>query len=107
MKLLTHLTLLMESEHYSDRTIQQYRRWVMDFILFHYKKHPLKLSDNEIRLYLLSLQHYRGLRTRKTEQCKSALLYLYRNVLGRSDFHITDETHPVHTPHPVMLEPEL
>lgn len=104
MKLLTHLSLLMESEHYSERTIQQYKMWVSDFILFHYKRHPLKLSETEVQLYLYSLEHYRKLRPYKLMQCKSALLYLYRNVLGKTDFHIPDAAHPVHAPHPAMAE---
>ncbi|AXJ00144.1 Phage integrase, N-terminal SAM-like domain [Cyclonatronum proteinivorum] len=106
MKLLTHLRLLMESEHYSERTIRQYKGWISDLIHFHYKRHPLSLSDAEIRLYLHALRHYHGLKRYKLNQCESAILYLYRNVLGKTDFVITDEQHPIHSPHPVMLETE-
>lgn len=104
MKLLTHLSLLMESQHYSERTISQYKFWITDFIRFHYKQHPANLSETEVRLYLNAQRHYRRLSRYKQAQCEAALLYLYRNVLGITDFHITDENHPTHAPHPVLLE---
>ena len=67
--------------HYSLRTEQSYVDWVRRFILFHHKRHPAEMGASEIRDFLSHLAVDRGVSASTQNQAKSALLFLYREVL--------------------------
>jgi len=67
----------------SLRTEQAYLGWIRRYIRYHGRRHPLDLSELEIVDYLTHIAE-RGAVTRSTQmQALSALLFLYREVLGR------------------------
>jgi integron integrase len=69
-------------KHYSIRTEQAYVDWVRRFILFHGKRHPRGLGHAQVEAFLTDLA-VRGRVSASTQnQAKSALLFLYRQVLG-------------------------
>jgi site-specific recombinase XerD len=68
--------------HYSARTEDAYVFWVRKFILFHNKKHPAQMREPEITLYVSWLATERRLAASTQNQALSALLFLYRHVLG-------------------------
>lgn len=70
--------------HYSIRTEQVYIDWIRRFILFHGKRHPLELGGVEVAAFLTHLAVERGVAAATQNQAKSAILFLYRVVLGRS-----------------------
>lgn len=68
--------------HYSIRTEEAYVDWARRFILFHGKRHPADMGAEEIRDFLSHLASARNVSASTQNQAKSALLFLYKEVLG-------------------------
>jgi integron integrase len=69
--------------HYSMRTEEAYVSWIKRFILFHGKRHPLEMGEDEITRFLSALA-VRGQVSASTQnQARCALVFLYRHVLGQ------------------------
>jgi site-specific recombinase XerD len=64
-------------------THTSYLYWAKNFVRFHGRS-PLELGKEEIRRYLLHLLDERKLARASVNQALCALLFLYRQVLGRS-----------------------
>ncbi|MFZ3193319.1 MAG: integron integrase [Moraxellaceae bacterium] len=69
-------------KHYSLRTEQSYCGWVKRFVLFHNKRHPSEMGAVEVTAYLSYLAVEQGVSSSTHQQALSALLFLYREVLG-------------------------
>src|SRR5690242_588401 len=69
--------------HYSRRTEKAYVFWVRRFVLFNRRKHPLDMGSAEVRLFLTDLAVRQKVAASTQNQAFSALLFLYRDVLGR------------------------
>ena len=68
--------------HYSIRTEEAYVDWARRFVLFHGKRHPADMGAEEIRDFLSHLASERNVSASTQNQAKSALLFLYKEVLG-------------------------
>ena len=68
--------------HYSIRTEQVYVDWARRFILHHGKRHPRDMGAAEVESFLSHLAVARNVSAATQNQAKSALLFLYREVLG-------------------------
>lgn len=68
--------------HYSIRTEEAYVGWARRFILFHGKRHPGEMGAGEVRDFLSYMASERNVSTSTQNQAKSALLFLYKDVLG-------------------------
>lgn len=71
-------------KHYSIRTEMQYLQWVKRFILFHHKRHPREMGGPEVEAFLSHLATHGNVSSSTQNQALSALLFLYREVLGIS-----------------------
>ena len=80
-KLLDRVRAEIRVRHYSLRTEQTYVDWVRRFILFHDKRHPKEMGAGEVRDFLSHLAVDRNVSASTQNQAKSALLFLYREVL--------------------------
>ena len=69
-------------EHYSIRTEQAYVGWIKRFIWFHGKQHPARLGPADVEAFLTDLAVARHVAAPTQNQAKSALLFLYEEVLG-------------------------
>lgn len=69
--------------HYRIRTEDAYTQWVKRFILFHDKRHPLEMGEAEVIAFLNHLAVRRDVAASTQNQALSALLFLYKVVLGR------------------------
>ena len=69
-------------KHYSLRTEQAYCGWIKRFVLFHGKRHPSALGPAEVEAFLTALAVRDRVAASTQNQAKSALLFLYREVLG-------------------------
>ena len=69
--------------HYSYRTEEAYVDWVRRFILFHQKRHPESMGEEEIRAFLTHLASDRNVAASTQNQALSAILFLYREVLHK------------------------
>jgi integron integrase len=77
----------------SSRTEHAYVGWIRRFILFHDKRHPEDLGEPEVSRFLSSLATERRVAASTQNQALAALLFLYRDVLGRDLAWMTDIVH--------------
>lgn len=80
-KLLEQVQTKLRVKHYSIRTERAYLDWVKRYILFHQKKHPAKMGAPEVGAFLSHLAVEGNVAASTQNQAKSALLFLYREVL--------------------------
>ena len=81
-KLLDRLRAAIRTKHYSIRTESTYVDWARRFILFHGKRHPAELGASEVIAFLSDLAVRLNVAASTQNQARSALLFLYREVLG-------------------------
>ena len=105
-KLLERLRIHLRTRHYSIRTEQAYVDWVRRFILFHDKRHPQDMGAVEVEAFLSYLAVERQVAASTQNQAKSALLYLYKQILG-AELPWLDEVVQAKRPQrlPVVLTP--
>ena len=82
-RLLRRVREAIRSRHYSPRTEKAYVFWIRRFIFFHGVKHPVEMGSPEVRTFLSSLATEGKVSASTQNQAFSALLFLYRVVLGR------------------------
>ncbi|WP_407276530.1 integron integrase [Halothiobacillus sp. DCM-1] len=70
------------AKHYSIRTETQYVQWVWRFIVFHGKRHPRDMGAQEVEAFLTHLAVEGNVAASTQNQALSALLFLYKEVLG-------------------------
>jgi integron integrase len=75
--------LAIRARHYSIRTEEAYVAWIKRFIFFHGKRHPMEMGDVEVNQFLTDLAVNKKVSASTQNQALSALLFLYRHVLGR------------------------
>lgn len=80
--LLDHVRHRIRLKHYSLRTEQAYCDWIRRFVVFHGKRHPSGLGAGEVEAFLTSLAVEGRVAASTQNQAKSALLFLYKEVLG-------------------------
>jgi len=69
--------------HYSIRTEQAYLGWIKRFILFHDKKHPNEMGENEVIAFLTDLAVSGRVAASTQNQAFNALVFLYKVVLKK------------------------
>jgi integron integrase len=72
----------LRTRHYSIRTEEAYIDWARRFIVFHHKRHPRDMGAEEVEAFLSHLAVDRQVAASTQNQAKSAILYLYKQVLG-------------------------
>lgn len=80
-RLLDQVRAAVRLRHYSIRTESAYVDWVRRFILFNDKRHPAQMGVAEVTAFLSYLASGRGVSPSTQNQAKSALLFLYKQVL--------------------------
>src|SRR4030066_437442 len=81
-KLLDQVRGKIRLKHYSIRTEQAYLDWIKRFILHFDKEHPKNLGAEAVERFLTYLAVEGKVASSTQNQAKSALLFLYREVLG-------------------------
>ena len=99
-KLLDRVRDAIRVRHYSRRTEEAYIGWVRRFVRFHEMRHPATMAEPEIAAFLTDLAVVGGVAAGTQNQALAALLFLYRDVLGRP-ITWTDEV--VHAKRPKRL----
>jgi integron integrase len=89
-RLLDRVRLCVRARHYSRSTEQSYVGWIRRFILFHNKRHPDRLGAIDVSGYLSHLASNRHVSASTQNQAFSAILFLYRDVLGRELVGLAD-----------------
>ena len=81
-RLVVRFREAIRARHYSRRTEQAYWYWVRQFIFFHRKRHPAEMGEAEVTAFLSWLATERDVAAATQGQALSALLFLYKHVLG-------------------------
>ena len=81
-RLLEKLRDAVRVRHYSYRTEQAYVDWVRRFVSFHGRRHPRDMGAAEASAFLTYLSRERNVSASTQNQALSALLFLYKHVLG-------------------------
>lgn len=72
----------LRDRNYSIRTEESYIQWIKRYILFHSKRHPREMGSTEVEAFLNHLAVEKKVSASTQSQAKSALLFLYNEVLG-------------------------
>ena len=81
-RLLDRVREAIRTRHYSRRTEKAYVHWIKRYIFFHGKRHPAEMGAPEVTAFLTSLAVHDKVAASTQNQALSALLFLYREVLG-------------------------
>lgn len=81
-KLLDQVLARIRVKHYSRRTEQAYLSWIKRYILHHGKRHPRDLGAVDVESFLSHLAIAGNVSSSTQNQAKSAILFLYKEVLG-------------------------
>jgi integron integrase len=73
----------IRARHYSRRTEEAYWYWIRWFIRFNGRRHPLEMGEAEVTGFISMLATRRNVAAATQNQALSALLFLYKHVLGR------------------------
>ena len=82
-KLLARVRMAIRARHYSPKTSRAYAQWVRRFVRYHGLRHPDELGVEEVNAFLTHLAVDRTVSASTQNQAASALIFLYREVLGR------------------------
>ncbi len=80
-KLLDQVRDKLRVKHYAIRTEQSYVDWIKRYIYFHDKTHPKNLAAQDVEAFLTHLAVAGKVSASTQNQAKSAILFLYREVL--------------------------
>ncbi len=95
----------MRSSHYAMNTEKSYWNWIRRYLFFHNMRHPKEMTQAEVSQFLSHLATHENVSQSTQRQALSALLFLYRNVLG-IELEIEDWIKPKKSRHlPVVLTP--
>ena len=83
LKLTDRLREALRARHYSVRTEQAYVSWVRRYVRFHQLRHPREMAGPEITAFLTYLALNQKVSASTQDQALSAMLFLYRHVIGR------------------------
>jgi integron integrase len=81
-RLLDQVRAAIRARHYSRRTEDAYVAWIRRYIVFHGRRHPAGMAAAEVTRFLTWLAVDRKVASSTQNQALSALLFLYRDVLG-------------------------
>jgi len=82
-RLLDRVVAKIRLKHYSIRTEQAYVDWIRRFIKYHGIRHPSEMGAGEVEQFLTHLAVEGKVSASTQNQAKSAILFLYREVLGQ------------------------
>lgn len=82
-RLLVQVHEAIRRRYFSRRTEEAYVHWIKRFIFFSGRRHPLQLGEPEVTAFLNHLAAERKVAAATQNQALSALLFLYKEVLGR------------------------
>ncbi len=83
MKLVTQVRRKLRMRRYSHRTEEAYIGWIKRYVRFHGLRHPGELGAREVGAFLSALVVRRNVSAATQMQALNALVFLYREVLGK------------------------
>ena len=102
-KLLDQVRHAIRLRHYSIRTEEAYVNWSRRFILFHNKRHPNEMGRTEVGAFLTHLAVEGRVAASTQNQALNAIVFLYREVLGRDIGMLADVVRAKRPPKPPVV----
>ena len=90
MRLQEKFQRAIRSANYSLATERSYWGWIKRFIKYHKMRHPETLCGDDVREFLTHLVMKKHVAVSTQQQALSALVFLYKHVLGRESIIISD-----------------
>src|SRR4051812_15669532 len=81
-RLLDQLREVIRLKHYSLRTEEAYVDWARRFVRYCALRHPSECGAPEVKGFLSDLATARNVSASTQNQARSALLFLYKEVVG-------------------------
>ena len=81
-KLLDIVREKIRVKHYSLSTERNYVHWIKHYIFYHNNRHPIEMGKADIEAFLTHLAVDRKVSPTTQNQAFSAILFLYKEVLG-------------------------
>lgn len=78
---LQSISEFMLTRRFAKRTIQTYIYWIKRYIVFNHKRHPAKLGNKEVELYLTFLANTENVAPGTQTIALNALVFLYKEYL--------------------------
>jgi integron integrase len=88
MRFLDQVRAEIRSRYFSIRTERAYVYWIRQFIRYHNTRHPAELGADEIAVFLSHLAVDRKVAPNTQKAALNALMFMYREVLGRTDLKV-------------------
>jgi len=82
-KLMDQVNAVLRASHYSLRTETACLGWIRQFILYHKKRHPMEMGEEEINDFLKHLAVQKNVSSSTQNQALCAIVYLYKHVLNK------------------------
>jgi integron integrase len=82
-RLLDRVRQAIRTRHLSPSTERAYLGWIRRFLLFHGRRHPSEMGEEEVTAFLTHLATVRRVSASTQNQALGAILFLYRDVYGR------------------------
>jgi integron integrase len=89
-KLLNQIRTAVRTRHYSIRTERTYIYWIRQFVRYHSMRHPRDMGESEVAAFLSHLAVRKNVAPNTQRTALNALIFLFVQVLGRSDFNVKD-----------------
>jgi len=83
LNLWDRIAVACRTRHFSLSTERTYVHWAKRLVLWHGKRHPSKLGPDEVQTFLNHLAVDKRCAPSTCKQALSALIFLYRQVLGQ------------------------
>lgn len=68
---------------YRPNTVKTYQHWIKYYIVFHNKRHPKQLGDDDVERFLTYLSVEKGVAPRTQALVLNALSFLYKEILDK------------------------
>ena len=81
--LLNEVRIVIRTKRLSLSTERLYLHYILEYILFHKKRHPGELGEAEVRAYLSHLAVEKNVAASTQNVALAALVFLYKEVLGK------------------------
>ncbi|WP_394151359.1 integron integrase [Vibrio maritimus] len=80
---LSYIREFMQARHYAKKTIEAYLSWILQYIVYHNKRHPSEMGTREVEEFLSHLVTDRNLAMRSQNQALNAMVFLYKHVIHK------------------------
>ena len=81
-KLLDQVRDVIRMKHYSLKTEKACIYWIRRYILFHNKRHPKELTEENVSAFLSHLAVKENVAVSTQNQALNAIVFLYKQVLN-------------------------